>query len=229
MIDQEAVFCAARIAHAIDPEGWSRVFLRHAPGSTVRYVCGGCGMHGAKLWRGINGGGIQGPDGRTADLLCRTCIEAWRPDRIRPGDDDDQLGDLLPAVPVGDTFWGYTSVPDAGCAWWNSLPDIGSTVTTLGAAQAEWVDLGGDPERGPVLSWAGNRVGFRHTKWSVDVIGRGSVLGARLLVRIAVGDVAATHQGGTHDEWWMGGIGRDGDIIELGRLVKAADRGTRWR
>ncbi len=36
----------------------------------------------------------------------------------------DQIGWLVPAVPVaeGDTYWGYSSVPDAGCQWWYRLP-----------------------------------------------------------------------------------------------------------
>ncbi len=29
---------------------------------------------------------------------------------------------LLPAVPVDDTFWGYTSAPDNDIAWWRALP-----------------------------------------------------------------------------------------------------------
>jgi hypothetical protein len=36
----------------------------------------------------------------------------------------DQIGWLVPAVPTeeGDTYWGYTSVPSAGCVWWFLLP-----------------------------------------------------------------------------------------------------------
>ena len=36
----------------------------------------------------------------------------------------DTIGWRVPAVPTedGSTFWGYTSVPDAGCAWWRRLP-----------------------------------------------------------------------------------------------------------
>ena len=36
----------------------------------------------------------------------------------------DQIGWLVPAVPTeeGDTFWGYTSVPEPGCQWWYRLP-----------------------------------------------------------------------------------------------------------
>lgn len=36
----------------------------------------------------------------------------------------DQIGWRVPAVPTedGSTFWGYTSVPDAGVRWWRDLP-----------------------------------------------------------------------------------------------------------
>jgi len=36
----------------------------------------------------------------------------------------DQIGWRIPAVPTedGDTFWGYTSVPQDGCNWWARLP-----------------------------------------------------------------------------------------------------------
>lgn len=36
----------------------------------------------------------------------------------------DQIGFRVPAVPTeeNDTFWGYTSVPEAGCIWWGNLP-----------------------------------------------------------------------------------------------------------
>lgn len=36
----------------------------------------------------------------------------------------DQIGWRVPAVPTkeNDTYWGYTSVPDDGCKWWDNLP-----------------------------------------------------------------------------------------------------------
>lgn len=36
----------------------------------------------------------------------------------------DQIGWRVPAVPTeeGDTYWSYTSVPDAGVQWWRRLP-----------------------------------------------------------------------------------------------------------
>lgn len=37
---------------------------------------------------------------------------------------EHQLRGLCAAVPTeeGDTFWGYTSVPDDGVKWWDNLP-----------------------------------------------------------------------------------------------------------
>jgi len=41
----------------------------------------------------------------------------------------DAIGWLVPAVPTEDneTYWGYTSVPDAGVAWWRALPNRETT------------------------------------------------------------------------------------------------------
>jgi hypothetical protein len=37
----------------------------------------------------------------------------------------DKLGHLVPAVPTpdGEEWWGYTSVPEEGVRWWQSLPN----------------------------------------------------------------------------------------------------------
>jgi hypothetical protein len=80
------------------------------------YVCEKCGVHGVKLWRPAHG----------FRLLCRACAEPEQTDaiaRYATYARRDTIGDLLPAVPVGDTFWGYSSVPQEGCDWWNALPD----------------------------------------------------------------------------------------------------------
>lgn len=93
------------------------------------YRCGGCGASHCKLWREYQ---------TCADytvLLCCDCA-AKRGDTYdvsnidesgyRPGDcgDTDQIGWCVPAVPTkeGDTFWGYSSVPEDGCVWWRHLP-----------------------------------------------------------------------------------------------------------
>ena len=40
------------------------------------------------------------------------------------GERCDQIGNLVPAIPTedGETFWGYSSVPQDGCEWWYRLP-----------------------------------------------------------------------------------------------------------
>lgn len=54
-----------------------------------------------------------------AEGLPQEAIET-RVDRERT----DQIGWMVPAVPTEDgaSFWGYTSVPQPGCAWWTNLP-----------------------------------------------------------------------------------------------------------
>lgn len=44
--------------------------------------------------------------------------------RLIEGVYTDQIGWLIPAVPTpeGDTYWGYTSVPEEGVNWWKLLP-----------------------------------------------------------------------------------------------------------
>jgi len=97
-------------------------------GAPQRYRCDDCGAHGVKLWR----------DYQTflnhQRLLCADCgvkdqKKAGRVDDngnldTYDGFATDQIGWLVPAVPTeeGDTFWGYTSVPQAGCDWWKRLP-----------------------------------------------------------------------------------------------------------
>ena len=96
----------------------------------AEYVCGACGARGVKLWREANTflvhqtlrcaacaapSGDVGEDGKIKSKYGRT----------------DQIGGRLPAVPdplpgpdlgLQGTFWGYTSVPEDGVAWWRSLP-----------------------------------------------------------------------------------------------------------
>lgn len=100
------------------------------------YRCSRCAAHGVKLWRQYN---------RSVpylELLCCRCADPKRAadmsiDGRSPENDDppkrrsDQLDDivgktgpLVPAVPTVecDTYWGYSAVPVAGCAWWRALP-----------------------------------------------------------------------------------------------------------
>ena len=90
------------------------------------YRCTTCGAHGCKLWRGSNGApeGLWCCDcaGKSQGLDVSTIDDAGR--RMTEDGRTDQIGWRLPAVPDEDGchFWGYTSVPDAGCVWWRRLP-----------------------------------------------------------------------------------------------------------
>ncbi len=89
---------------------------------TVKYACSKCKKEGVKLWR----------DYQTCadycDLECAACLA---PD-IKVGEDGmheekdfgrtDQLNHKVPAIPVDDTYWGYTSVPSQDVEWWVALP-----------------------------------------------------------------------------------------------------------
>lgn len=95
------------------------------------YCCSRCRVPGLKLWRQYNTflSHLQ--------LVCAGCIDpavkvgrdGMHTDRY--GQRSDQMtdrigttGSLVPAVPTeqADTFWGYSSVPIAGVAWWRALP-----------------------------------------------------------------------------------------------------------
>lgn len=96
----------------------------------TNYRCARCGTSGCKLWREsyvmLN----------QVELLCANCtakeenkeISTMGPDGkwMSEWGPTDQIGSWLPAVPTedGKTFWGYTSVPDAGCQWWRDLPSL---------------------------------------------------------------------------------------------------------
>jgi len=91
------------------------------------YACSCCAKTGVKLWRDYMSS--------NPSLYCASCAVK------DPGEDlstldaegcilsdlgvTDQLGSLVPAVPCEDDtgYWGYTSVPDIGVAWWKALPN----------------------------------------------------------------------------------------------------------
>lgn len=92
------------------------------------YECTGCGAKGVKLWREY-----QTLADRT-QLLCAICALRDQKTTGMPGEDGRRMSEpphssltdtikwLVPAVPSGDTFWGYSSVPPADVAWWQALP-----------------------------------------------------------------------------------------------------------
>ncbi len=91
------------------------------------YVCEACGAQRVRLWRKYQ------TSANNTVLRCRACSEKDQGKELRPG--CDQIGWLIPAVPSarvdekmriprGETFWGYTSVPQAEVEWWLSLPEV---------------------------------------------------------------------------------------------------------
>jgi len=63
-------------------------------------------------------------NGHTYNLRCQECAckhqKTGKPDPMT----DHSIGWLVAAVPLesGDTYWGFTSVPDDGVEWWQNLP-----------------------------------------------------------------------------------------------------------
>ena len=81
------------------------------------YECGDCGASGVKLWREYQTF-LSGQTLRCLDCACKA--EKKKPEDL----EGDSVGWMVPAVPTeeGDTFWGYSSVPQAGVEWWHRLP-----------------------------------------------------------------------------------------------------------
>lgn len=85
----------------------------------VGYTCSKCNASQRKLWRLYNAFFDE------QELFCADCAEKDQdesPSNYTNGE-ADQIGSLIPAVPTedGETFWGYTSVPENGVLWWHSL------------------------------------------------------------------------------------------------------------
>lgn len=94
------------------------------------YRCDHCNIHGVKLWREYQ------TIATATKLLCAHCAGKNQGEDVGQIDErgriiskiagrTDQIGNLLPAVPVegDDTYWGYTSVPEDGVDWWKNLPN----------------------------------------------------------------------------------------------------------
>jgi len=92
------------------------------------YKCSDCGASNCKLWRLYQS--------CRPELLCADCAAKDQKKDISNIDEHgripcdttgsgrtDQIGWYIPAVPIedGETYWGYTSVPEAGCEWWRKL------------------------------------------------------------------------------------------------------------
>ena len=126
---------------AMEPEQkamWQKFIKDFRPSKsafTLDYHCHNCKARNVKLWRGVHG--CADKDGN--ELLCATCLAPHitvSNDGRAKGEDykdasgkviceghmSDQINGWLPAVPVGDTYWGYTSVPSQDVEWWVALP-----------------------------------------------------------------------------------------------------------
>ena len=84
------------------------------------YRCSICGATQCKLWRQYQ------TMAESVKLLCLPCgeLDQKMQSELEKGG-TDAIGWLVPAVPTEDreTFWGYTSVPQDGCDWWDRLPN----------------------------------------------------------------------------------------------------------
>ncbi len=87
------------------------------------YACTACGATECKIYREYQ------TIADATDLYCAACAFAKQEKPVE-SPPPDNIGWLVAAVPTEDgrTFWGYTSVPDAGCKWWYALPDAPATV-----------------------------------------------------------------------------------------------------
>lgn len=97
----------------------------------MEYKCGLCGATDCKLWREYQ------TFLEHQALYCAPCgakaqgksIEGIDSKGQRPTDEGaypttNTIGWLVPAVPVDDTFWGYTSVPQEDWERWEGFPTL---------------------------------------------------------------------------------------------------------
>lgn len=106
-------------------------------------------------------------------LLCRKCAilnQGQNPDHPS----EHTIGWLVAAVPTedGETFWGYTSVPQAGVNWWNSLrtgeeensaSNFRESLIRLKRAQVKWVASYTDED---APEWP---MSLKHNLWVQDL------------------------------------------------------------
>lgn len=97
-------------------------------GAPAIYCCARCGASGCKMWRDYQ------TFFENIDMLCVDCAGKKHDVDVSQAREDgkvqteyglsDAIAWHIPAVPTeeGDTFWGYTSVPEMGVRWWQRLP-----------------------------------------------------------------------------------------------------------
>jgi hypothetical protein len=101
---------------------------------TVKYACSKCKTAGVKLWRDYQ------TCADACELECAHCLAPdekvddegmWQEPPYKakdakgneiPGMRTEQLKGKVPAIPVDDTYWGYSSVPSQDVEWWKALP-----------------------------------------------------------------------------------------------------------
>lgn len=90
--------------------------IDYKAGTPPEYRCEECRTAGCKLWRRYN------TFVNHIKLLCVDCAEKDQKKRLTP--ESDAIGSWVPAVPTeeDDTYWGYTSIPQAEYGWWDRLP-----------------------------------------------------------------------------------------------------------
>lgn len=91
-------------------------------GTPLSYVCEDCGAEGVRLYRRYQ---------TMLDSQKLRCTECALKNQNRTEPDQPSahsIGWLVAAVPTedGQTYWGYTSVPDDGVKWWDNLPRVKS-------------------------------------------------------------------------------------------------------
>lgn len=89
--------------------------------STFPYRCHGCGAAYCKLWREYQ------TIASVTELRCANCVERDSGENFECDDPRkmSSIGWYVAAVPTpeGDTYWGYTSVPEQALKWWYALPN----------------------------------------------------------------------------------------------------------
>lgn len=133
------------------------------------YKCGHCGADGVKLFRksATSEPVISQP------LLCGACTAK---EQGHPLDlaESDQCWGRCPAIPdLRGGWWGYTSVPAEGCAWWDALPL---------ALDGEW------RVRGGAMRWMPYREGMDYALRRPDDVVKRVEFGTESRVLVFVGD-----------------------------------------
>lgn len=93
--------------------------FRYADGSTPEgYLCADCGTESVRLYREYQ------TFLESQRLRCRCCAMKNQKKDAPDLPSEHTIGWLVAAVPTedGSTYWGFSSVPDAGVEWWNKLP-----------------------------------------------------------------------------------------------------------